>query len=304
MKNLTNFDDLVTLLTTLEKRKLVAIACPSDEHTEYIVSRGLREGIADFLLVCSGKCKKEFKKLYSLYPKNVTIYEEEAPDEAAIKAVSLVREKKADVLMKGTINTDNLLRAVLNKEKGLLESGHTLTHIAVAKIPTYNKLLVFTDAAVIPYPTLEQFDAMISYSTLVCHKMGILCPNVALIHCTEKVSEKFSNTLDYLELIKRAEQGAYGNVCLYGPMDVKTACDKESGELKGILSKVVGEADILIFPDIQAGNVFYKTITLFSNAQIAGILAGTTSPVVVTSRADSNESKYYSLALACFMQNK
>ena len=229
--------------------------CPNDSHTEYVINRGLEEGIADFLL-CTGGTKADFVcELAEKYPDHVSIHEAENPDAAAALAVQIVREGKADVLMKGTINTDNLLRAVLNKEHGLLEKGRVMTHVTVAQM--------------------------------------------ALIHCTEKVSEKFPHTLSYETLMKKAKEGAYGDVVVDGPMDVKTACDADSGAIKGIASPVVGNADALIFPNIESGNVFYKTITLFGGAETAGMLYGTTAPIVVASRADSGESKFYSLAVAC-----
>ena len=202
--------------------------------------------------------------------------------------------------MKGSLNTDNLLRAVLNKEEGILIKGSVLTHIAVADVPSLNHLLFFSDAAVIPYPTTEQYDAITRYITDTYRSItGGDRPRVALIHCTEKVSEKFPLTLSYEELKANAATGAYGEVEIGGPMDVKTACDAESGAIKGITSPVVGNANCLIFPDIEAGNTFYKTITLFGGATVAGMLVGTTAPVVVTSRADTADSKFYSLATAC-----
>ena len=221
-------------------------------------------------------------------------------DDPARKAVTDVGEGRADVLMKGSLNTDNLLRAVLNKEEGILIKGSVLTHIAVADVPSLNHLLFFTDAAVIPYPTTEQFDALARYITATYRSItGGDRPRVALIHCTEKVSEKFPLTLSYEELKANAAKGAYGEVEIGGPMDVKTACDAESGAIKGIASPVVGKANCLIFPDIEAGNTFYKTLTLFGGATVAGMLVGTSAPVVVTSRADTADSKFYSLATAC-----
>jgi phosphate butyryltransferase len=201
--------------------------------------------------------------------------------------------------MKGIINTDNLLRAVLNKEHGLLPKGNVLSHITVAEIPTYNKLLFFSDAAVIPRPTLVHFDAMVRYNLEVCRRMGIDTPRIALVHCTEKVNEKFPHTLDYVTLKERAGAGEYGEMYIDGPMDVKTACDAHSGEVKGISSPVVGHADMVIFPNIESANTFYKTLSLFGDANMAGMLQGTMAPVVVPSRADSGNSKFYSLALAC-----
>lgn len=294
-----NFTTLISRLQSAGNRKRVALVCPNDSHTEYVINRALKEEIADFLLVLGGTRAEFVDEFQNKYPNNVSILEAETPDAAAALAVQAVRDGNAEILMKGTINTDNLLRAVLNKEYGLLEKGKVMTHVTVAQIPSYDKFLVFSDAAVIPRPTEEQFDAIFGYVIEVCRKLEITCPHVALIHCTEKVSEKFPHTLSYETLKEKARSGAYGTVEVDGPMDVKTACDKDSGAIKGISSPVVGNADALIFPNIEAGNVFYKTITLFANAETAGMLYGTTAPIVVASRADSGESKFYSLALAC-----
>lgn len=299
MEPIQDFATLMSRLRSQKERKRVAVVCPNDAHTEYVILRSLQEGFADFLLVADTPHLINAAYIHRQYPDRVKVYEASSPDKAAQEGVSLVREGHADVLMKGIINTDNLLRAVLKKEEGLLPKGNVLSHITVAQVPLYNKLLFFSDAAVIPRPTLEQFDAMIRYDVEVCRRMGIDEPRVALIHCTEKVNEKFPHTLDYVTLKERAESGAYGRMFLDGPMDVKTACDSHSGEVKGISSPVVGHADMLIFPNIESGNTFYKSISLFGDANMAGMLMGTTAPVVVPSRADSGNSKFYSLALAC-----
>ena len=164
-------------------------------------------------------------------------------------------------------------------------------------------MITFSDAAVVPRPTLEQFEAIIGYASAVCKDIGTACPKVALIHCTEKTSDKFAHTISYAEIKRQAAEGAYGNIFIDGPMDVKTACDSESGNIKGMSSPVIGNADALIFPNIESGNVFYKTITQFAGATTAGMLCGTTHPVVVASRADSCESKFYSLALGVIKNN-
>ena len=289
MEPIQDFSSLVSRLRGLKERKRVVVVCPNDPHTEYVIIRSLREGFADFLLVADTPHLLNAEYIRHQYPDHVRVFEASSPDKAAQEGVLLVKEGHADVLMKGIINTDNLLRAVLNKEHGLLPKGNVLSHITAAQIPTYNKLLFFSDAAVIPRPTLEQFDAMIRYNVAVCRQ----------IHCTEKVNEKFPHTLDYVTLKERAEAGEYGEMFLDGPMDAKTACDAHSGEVKGISSPVVGHADMLIFPNIESGNTFYKTLSLFGDANMAGMLQGTTAPVVGPSRADSGNSKFYSLALAC-----
>lgn len=293
------FDDLINRLALMRERKRVAVACPADSHTEYVVKRALDEGVADFTLVCAGACPPEFEALRAAWPERVEVIVEPAVDDAARRAVALVRQGAAGVLMKGTMTTDNLLHAVLDKEHGLLEPGRVLSHVTVAQIPAYGKLLAFADAAVIPRPTLDQYDAMLGYVVSVCRRIGVERPGVALVNFTEKVNAKFPHTIYYEELKRRAAEGRYGDVCVAGPMDVKTALDAESGQIKGISSPVVGNADALLMPCIEAGNVFYKTLTLFARAEMAGMLCGTSAPVVVASRADSCRSKFYSLAVAC-----
>lgn len=300
MEPIVDFGALPGRLRSMHKRTTVAVACPADAHTEEVIERALSEQFAQFILVAVEADAGTARRLAERHPADVRLITAADVDDASRKAVAEVRQGRAKVLMKGTVNTDNLLRAVLNKECGLLEKGRVLTHIAVAEIPGMKRLLFFTDAAVIPYPTLEQMQAQLGYAADTWRSVtGMQCPRVALTHCTEKVSEKFPVTLAYEQLKKDAQEGLYGDICVAGPMDVKTACDAESGAIKGISSPVVGNADILIFPDIEAGNTFYKAITLFANATVAGMLAGTTAPVVVTSRADTVESKFCSLATAC-----
>lgn len=278
----------------------MALVCPDDSHTLYVLRRAVDEGVADFTLFCGRPLSDEVSRLVQTNGSRMATVGKETPDDAARAAVEAVRNGEADLLMKGTINTDNLLRAVLDKQKGLLEPGEVLIHVALAELSgIQNKMIAFSDAAVIPYPILAQYDSMVRHLTAISRIAGADVPKIALVHCTEKVSEKFPLTLDYETLMRRAANGDYGQVEIDGPMDVKTALDAASGDIKGLHSPVVGKADALVFPDIEAANVFYKTITLFAQASIAGVLCGTTAPVVVASRADSGESKYNSLALAC-----
>lgn len=304
MNSTIDFLTLSELLRASETRRRVAVAKPGDAHTREVVMRSLQEELADFLLVADTQSRESADKIMQDNPGHVKVFYEDDDAATARKAVELVKNGDADVLMKGTLNTDVLLRAVLDKEHGILEKGSVLSHVTVAQIPLYNKLILFSDAAVIPRPTTEQFEAIIRYTTGVFRKISNGTPNVALIHCTEKTSEKFPHTISYADIMKKAEAGAYGDIVIGGPMDVKTACDAESGKIKGICSPVTGNADILVFPNIESGNVFYKTITVFGKALTAGMLCGTTAPVVVASRADSSESKFSSLILACTTANK
>ena len=298
------FADITARLKDSPRRRRVALVCPDDDHTLYVIQRALVEGVADFTLFCSRPLSAEVSLMVRQEAGRVATINHDTPDAAAQAAVAAVRRGEADLLMKGTINTDNLLRAVLDKQSGLLLPDHVLTHVALAKIPGRGRLLAFSDAAVIPYPTLVQYDAIVHHLASVSRLVGTEVPKIALIHCTEKLSAKFPLTQSYETLKQRAEQGFYGKVEVDGPMDVKTALDVHSGSIKGLSSPVVGHADALVFPDIEAGNVFYKTISLFANASMAGVLCGTTVPVVVASRADSGESKYNSLALACALAGR
>ncbi|MCI5664469.1 MAG: phosphate butyryltransferase [Mediterranea sp.] len=298
MEPIRNFTQLTDHLKSLKKRKRIAVVCANDPHTEYAVTRALEEGIADFLMIGDSTLLEQYPALkqYSDHIETLHIVD---PDEAAREAVRIVREGGADILMKGIINTDNLLHAILDKEKGLLPRGKVLTHLAVMQIPTYDKLLFFSDAAVIPRPTLQQRIEMIWYAIRTCHSFGIRQPRISLIHCTEKVSAKFPHSLDYVNIVELAEAGEFGDVIIDGPLDVKTSCEKSSGNIKGIVSPINGEADVLIFPNIESGNAFYKAVSLFSHADMAGLLQGPIRPVVLPSRSDSGLSKYYSIAMAC-----
>ena len=276
MQPIKTLNDMTRFLQQRGNCKRVAVVCPGDASTRYAVEKGKEMGFIEPIYV-----------------------EGDDKDECARRAVSMVKNGEADILMKGLINTDNVLRAILNKETGILRPGHVLTHVAMAEIPKYEKLLFFTDAAVIPIPTKEQRRQQVHYVNYVCHALGIEEPRISLIHCAEKVSEKiFPYTKDYLDIIALAQSGYFGRCIIDGPLDLKTSLDSVSLHEKGIHSAIDGQADALIFPDIVAGNVFYKTLTLFGYAKTAGVLQGTQCCCVLPSRADSPDSKYYSLALA------
>lgn len=296
MEAIKNFTELVDHLSMRTERRHIAVVCPNDHSTQEAVARALDAGIADILIVGADE---EAKSFFGKYGERVQSVDANDVDDAAAKAVALVREGRADVLMKGLLNTDNLLRAVLNKETGILPKGRVLTHVACAQIPQYERLLFCTDVAVIPCPTKEQREQQLCYILETCRSMGIEEPRVALINCSEKVSEKhFPHTVEYRELVAKAESGEFGRCIVDGPLDLKTSLSAAALKKKHLESPLEGRADAVIFPDIQAGNVFYKTITLFCGAETAAILKGPQVPVVLTSRGDSPASKFYSLALA------
>ena len=298
METIKSFEDMVIHLAQRNDRKRVAVVWAADRNSQVSVARALEIGFIEAIFV---GCQAEVEANESImrYASHVSFIPAADRDEAARISVKLVRDGGADILMKGLINTDNLLHVVLNKETGILPRGHVLTHITAARLPEYEKLLFFSDSAVIPYPTQDQRIQQIRYMLYVCRALGIEEPKISLIHCTEKVNEKyFPFTVGYREIVGMAERGEFGRCIIDGPLDLKTSVSPESMRIKGIKSPIGGDADALIFPDIEAANVFYKSITLFLGVETAGVLQGTMAPVVLPSRSDSKLCKFYSLALA------
>lgn len=271
-----NFDELKDFLREHRICRRVAIVSPRDPSTIQAVEQAASDGF--------------------IIP---TLIEDDDLQQAAQRAVTMAQEGQVDMLMKGLIPSEVLLKAILRYNGGLLPKGQLLTHVGCAQIPGYDHLLIYSDAAVIPFPTHEQRIDQVRYVVRLCHALGMDYPRVSLIHCSEEVDERhFPYTGGYTEIVKMAEQGDFGRCIVGGPLDVKTSCSPESMKLKGIPSPIAGKANALIFPNIEAANSFHKTVTFFANATLASILMGPTVPVVLPSRADSPETKYLSLALA------
>ncbi len=298
MQSILSFNDMTAHLRSLNRRFLLSVVCGSDDNTVAAVLRAVEEGFAEAFFV--GDCQQiaQHPAVKRHGAEGLHYVEASTPEDAARIAVQMVREQRADVLMKGLVHTDALLRAVLNKQWGILPLGQTLTHIAVADMPTYGKLLFFTDAAVIPYPTAEQRAQQVEYLARMLHAFGIRVPRISLVHCTETASEKFPHTLTYADLSQRAKQGEWGELIVDGPLDLRTSCDAVAMRVKGIRSEIEGRADALVLPDIESANVLYKALPFFAHARIAGTLQGTLAPVVLSSRGDDAEAKFHSLALA------
>ncbi|WP_276909178.1 phosphate acyltransferase [Hallella colorans] len=276
MNTIKDFNEVVDRLKAAGICRRVAVVSPRDKATIKAVRQAAQEGFID----------------------PVTL-DDDNPKLAAEKAVSLAQNGEVDMIMKGLVPSEILLKAIIRYKGGLLPDGNMLTHTACASFSEYHKLLFYTDAAVIPFPTHEQRVRQVGYMAALCHAMGIEEPHISLIHCSEEVDERhFPYTAGYREIVQMAKQGQFGKCVVDGPLDLKTSCSAESLKVKGIVSPINGEADALIFPNIESGNVFHKTITLFNGAKLASLLQGARVPVVMTSRADAPETKYYSLAIA------
>ncbi|MDR1591448.1 MAG: phosphate butyryltransferase [Prevotellaceae bacterium] len=300
MKPITSFSELTTYVTSSDSRKRLAVANALDSHTLEAVMRSVETGFIEAFLVGDRNGIEEqlaaFKPSPFVHIVNVT-----DSYEATLEAVRMVRHGECDILMKGLVNTDVILRAVLDKEKGLHSPGNVLAFNAGLKIPNYHKMLFFTDPAVIPDPNKEQRIATIRYAVHTAHRFGIPNPKVALIHATEKPSPKIRYMQDYVDIMEMYRNGEFPDCIIDGPVDIFLALDKERGAIKHIPTPILGDADILIFPDFDAANVFYKGVSVFANAEMAGLLYGTDKPVVITSRSESTDSKFYSICMACVL---
>lgn len=301
MKRISSFAELTAHLQSVNNRKRLAVANAVDSHTLDAVLMAVEKGIVEAFLI-GDVAAIESPELFEHNP-SPFIHIIDMPDvkQATLEAVRMVREGEADILMKGLVNTDIILRAILDKEKGLLPPGRVMTYNAALEIPGYHKLLFFSDPAVIPSPSLEQRTAMIKYAIASAHKFGIEQPKVALIHATEVANPKIHYMQDYLDIMVAWRKGEFGDVIMDGPLDIFLALDKERGSIKNVPSPVLGDADVLIFPNFESANVFYKGVSLFGGAEMGGLLQGPDKPVVMTSRSESVQSKFYSIAIACIL---
>ena len=229
------------------------------------------------------------------------IIEAGTDEHASEEAVRMARTGEVDIVMKGLVGTDIFLKAVMNREKGIMLQDSVLSYVGAVQIPGYHKLLFITDPAVIPTPSLEQKVAMAGYAIDMARKFGIEKPKVALIGASEKTGRHFVSSVDYLEMCKMARNGDIKNCIMDGPLDIFLACDSKSAKIKGINTPVNGDADILLFPSLESSNPFYKGLMLFAGGELAGLIRGTEKPVIVMSRSESEKSKYYCIALSCLM---
>jgi phosphate butyryltransferase len=282
-------------------RKKVAIAYAQDTNTLQAVTEAVKIGLIYPIMI--GDCEKitELCEEYEISLDAATIIDEKNDALAAVRAVELVKNGEADILMKGLVGTDKFLKAVLDKNKGLLPKGNVMSYVCALEIPKYDKLLFISDPAVIPFPDLKQKTAMVNYAVNMAHKFGIETPKVSLVNAAEKVNPKQEHTVDDAIICKMADRGQIKNCIVDGPLDIFLSCDPSAVEIKGVPTPINGEADVLIFPSIEACNSFYKGLMLFAGGELAGMIQGTEKPVVVMSRSESPASKLYCIALSALM---
>lgn len=294
-----NFDEVLEKVKSKPVKK-VAVAVAQDEPVLEAVSDAIKRGIATAVLVGNEAKIREIAKKIGMDLTNVEIINELDDKKAALRAVQEVSEKRADMVMKGLVDTANFLRSVLNKEVGL-RTGKLMSHVAVFEIPGFDRLLFVTDAAFNMYPDVNAKVDIINNAVKVAHSVGIEMPKVAPICAVEVVNPDMPATIDASILSKMSERGQIKGCIVDGPLALDNAISCEAAAHKKISGPVAGKADIVLLPNIEAGNVMYKTLTYTTKSKNGGLLVGTKAPVILTSRADSHETKLNSIALAALL---
>ncbi|MDE5890402.1 MAG: phosphate butyryltransferase [Bacteroidales bacterium] len=295
----TRFEDIFGELAGRGAKKRMIAAWAVDGHTIAAASKAVDLGIVDATLVGDENMIKEECAKENIDVTKFTIIHNPAELSAVTQAVTMVNQGMGDILMKGLCSTDKFMRAILNKETGLLPPKAVLSHCAVLENPNYHKLLILGDMAVIPAPDLKQKQAILGYLVNTAHSMGIAKPKVAIIAATEQMLPGMPACVEAAILAKMADRGQIRGCIADGPLALDVAIDRESVEIKKLVSPVAGDADCLLFPNIESANVFYKTNSkLAADVKQAGMVVGAKVPCVLSSRADSIETKLNSIAIA------
>lgn len=292
-----SFDELIAKMKAQPNAARMAVAAAGDEHTIEAVLHARAEGIVRPILVGD---KAAIDAALAHFGETVPaedIYDVPDIAEAAKFAVSLVREGKADLLMKGKLDTSVMLRPVVNKETGLGKGG-VMSHFTAFEVPNYHKLLVAVDGGMVPYPTLEQKKSIIENTVGALRDMGYDEVKVGVLACVEKLNPKMPETVEADALKQMNQNGEITGCYVEGPVSYDCAMSKEIADFKGFKSPVAGDVDVLVAPNIHAGNIMGKMLTLTAGAKMAGFIVGAKCPIVMTSRGSSPEEKYLSIVIA------
>ena len=284
-------------LAAQRENSVVSVAAAADLNVLEAASAAKARGIADFVLFGDEAAIKQIAQEHHLDISEMKIVNVPDNEEACRKAVTLVAEGKATALMKGLVDTSVIMRAALDRENGI-RAGRKLSHITVFELPAYHKLLFVTDAAINIAPDITGKKEILENGVDALHNLGIKRPKVALLAAKEKADEKMPVTLEYVELVEMAKKGGMEGYILDGPLALDNAVSAESAKIKGIASDVAGDADLLVCPNIEAGNILYKALAfLTTDVKLGGVVVGAKRPIILTSRADTSESKLISILL-------
>lgn len=293
---LTSLSALVERAKSKPRRRMV-VAAAADEPVLEAVRNAKNENIIEPILIGEKVAIEEICKKIKFDLKDVQIIDIKDPVQASIKAVSVIKEGKAEILMKGLVGTGPLLKAVLDKENGL-RKGNTLSHVALFESPYYHKLLGVTDAAMCVAPDFDQKVDMIKNALDVFHRLDVAIPKIAVVCAVETVNPKMEASIHASMLTMMNKRKQIKDCIIDGPLAIDNAVSKESAKHKGIESEVAGDVDIIVTPEINSGNAVYKTLNFLGGATTAAVIMGAKVPIVLTSRSDTDKSKLMSIALA------
>lgn len=297
---ITKLDQMFEALKAKSKKRLIA-AYANDSHTIEAANEAVNHGLIDATLVGDEITIRKVCDELKIDSSKFKIINEPSEGIAAAKSVQLINNKEGDILMKGLVSTDKYMRAILNKETGLMEPNAILTHVTVIENPNYHKLITVGDVAIIPAPDLKQKIALINFLIKTANALGIDKPKVAIIAATEQMLAGMPACVDAAIISKMADRGQIKGAYVDGPLSLDTAIDKESSDIKKVGGNVAGDADCLLFPNIESGNVFYKTNTKLAGGELGAMVVGARVPAVLSSRGDSMMTKLYSIALAALV---
>ncbi len=294
---LRSFKELEEQLKSAGSRT-IAVAVAEDVDVLVAVEKARSQGLAKAILTGNREKITDVLKVANATESEYEIVSADDERTAVEQAVSLVKSGSAQVLMKGLCSTSVFLKGILDKDKGL-RSGKTISHLAIFESTNYHKLFMMSDAAMNVAPDLNGKVQILENALVAARNLGYQKPKVAIISAIEKVNpEGIPSSADAAIIAKMGDRGQIKGAVIDGPLAVDNALSKQSCEVKGLNSPVGGDADICIVPNIETGNAFYKLLTIMGNAKVAGIIVGASAPVVLTSRADSEESKYLSIITA------
>jgi phosphate butyryltransferase len=295
---ITSFEQIFTQLRSKSRKRLVA-AWGVDDHTITAARLAVDKGIVQAILVGDADMINAVCKVEGINPSMFTIVDNKDELQSIAQAVDMINAGEADILMKGLCSTDKYMRAILHKERGLLPPKAVLSHVSVLENPNYHKLIILGDMAVIPAPDFKQKVAITNYLVQTAHALGIAKPKVAAIAATEQMLDGMPACVEAAMLAKMGDRGQIKGCYIDGPLALDVAISKEAVEIKKLESNVAGDADCLLFPNIESANVFYKVNSQLSvGVKQAAIVAGAKAPCVLSSRADSIYTKLNSIALA------
>lgn len=283
------------------EKKIVSVAVPEDDEVMEAVEAARKEGIISAILVGNGEKIKTVADKLGIDLSNYEVVDERGGNTAAaLRAVEIVSSGNADIFMKGMLHSADYLRAVLNKEKGL-RTGRVLSHAYIHEIEGYDRLFFVTDGVVNLYPDLKTKIDIVNNCADICHAFGLECPKVAILGAVEVVNVAMPPTLDAAALAQMSNRKQFKGCIVDGPLALDNAVSEESAHHKGIVSPVAGKADVLFVPNIETGNILAKSMVYFARNKTAALVLGAKAPVILTSRADSAETKMYSIASACLV---